>query len=71
MAAPGTVIPFQIGDLNGYGISPLSSPIKSVVRTLSIEHRTTAGTDDGQPLPPLIENAVMWHVVRRADGHTI
>jgi hypothetical protein len=27
--------------------------------------------DDGQPLPPLIEDGVAWHVVRRANGRTI
>jgi hypothetical protein len=27
--------------------------------------------DDGQPLPPLIEDGVAWHVVSRADGRTL
>jgi hypothetical protein len=27
--------------------------------------------DDGQPLPPLIEDGVAWHVVRRADARTL
>jgi hypothetical protein len=27
--------------------------------------------DDGQPLPPFIEDGVVWNVVRRADGRTI
>ena len=71
MVTPGTAIPFQIGDLNGYGISPLASQIKSAVGTLCIEHSTAADMDDGQLSPPLIRNGVMWRVVRRADGHTI
>jgi hypothetical protein len=25
---------------------------------------------DGQPLPPLIEDGIAWHVVRRAGGRT-
>lgn len=37
MVALGTVIPFQIGDLSGYGISPLAPQIKSVVGALCIE----------------------------------
>jgi hypothetical protein len=27
--------------------------------------------DDGQALPPLIEDNVVWQVVHRADGRTI
>ncbi len=36
---------------------------------LCIEHSVTADMD-GQPLSPLIEDGVVWHVVRRIDGRT-
>jgi hypothetical protein len=36
--------------------------------TLIIEHVTTVDMRDGQPLPPFIDNGVIWHVVRRAGG---
>jgi hypothetical protein len=36
-----------------------------------IEHQTTADMDDGQVLPPLIENGIVWCVVRRAHGFTL
>jgi hypothetical protein len=39
-------------------------------QVLAIEHVVTRDMDDGQPLPPLIEDGVAWHVVRRADGRT-
>jgi len=35
---------------------------------LAIE--VTANMADGQPLPPLIENGVVWRLVRRAGGRT-
>jgi hypothetical protein len=38
---------------------------------LVIEHIVIADMADGQPLPPLIEDNIVWHVVRRADGYTI
>jgi hypothetical protein len=38
---------------------------------LCIEHSVTANMDDGQPLPPLIEDGFGWHVVRRAGSHTL
>jgi hypothetical protein len=39
---------------------------------LVIERVTTADMDDGQPLPPYIENGVVWHQVRRRpDGTTL
>jgi hypothetical protein len=38
---------------------------------LCIEHSVTVDMADGQPLPPLIENGVVWRVVRRANGRTI
>lgn len=37
---------------------------------LRIEHSVNADMADGQPLPPLIEDGVVWHVVRRANGRT-
>ena len=40
-------------------------------QTLAIEHAVTADMADGQPLPPLIEDGRVWHVVHRADGRTI
>lgn len=27
--------------------------------------------DDGQALPPFIDDNVVWHVVRRADGRSL
>jgi hypothetical protein len=47
------------------------SVVKPAVRTLCIEHSITADLADGQPLPPLIEDGHVWHVVRRADSRTI
>jgi hypothetical protein len=38
---------------------------------LRVEHATTVDMDDGQALPPLIEDGVVWHVVRRANGRTL
>jgi hypothetical protein len=38
---------------------------------LSVEHAVTADMADGQPLPPLIEDGIVWHVVRRANGCTV
>jgi hypothetical protein len=52
--------------------SPNKSPLRSVIPTptLCVEHAVTADMDDGQPLPPLIEDGVAWHAVRRIDGRT-
>jgi hypothetical protein len=36
-----------------------------------IEHATTADMDDGQPLPPFIEDGVIWHVARRSNNKTV
>jgi hypothetical protein len=39
---------------------------------LCIEHAVTANMDDGQQLPPFIEDNVVWHVVRRLpNGRTL
>jgi hypothetical protein len=38
-------------------------------RGIVVEYATTADMSDGQALPPLIENGVVWHIVRRSDGH--
>lgn len=43
----------------------------SVSPALCIEHSVTADMDDGQALPPLIEDGFTWHVVRRAKGRTL
>jgi hypothetical protein len=37
---------------------------------LYVEHCMTADMVDGQPLPPLIEDGVVWHVVRRSNRRT-
>jgi hypothetical protein len=37
---------------------------------LIIEHTTTVDMPDGQPLPPYINDDVVWHVVDRADART-
>lgn len=37
---------------------------------LIIEHTTTVDMPDGQPLPPWINDDVVWHVVDRADART-
>jgi hypothetical protein len=36
-----------------------------------IEHLITIDMDDGQPLPPLIEDGLVWHVVCRVPGQTL
>jgi hypothetical protein len=36
-----------------------------------IERTVTSDMDDGQPLPPLIEDGLVWRIVRRADGRTL
>jgi len=46
------------------------SIVKPAVGTLRIEHTITADMTDGQPLPPLIEDGVVWHLVKRANGCT-
>jgi hypothetical protein len=38
---------------------------------LCIELVETVDMDDGQPLPPLIEDAAVWHVVGRAGSRTL
>jgi hypothetical protein len=38
---------------------------------LRVEHALTADMADGQPLPPFIEDRIVWHLVRRADGRTL
>ena len=48
---------------------PGSAP--AVNGALIIEHLITSDMDDGQPLPPLIEDGLVWHVVRRAAGRTL
>jgi hypothetical protein len=55
--------------------APNKSPLTSMIRSnatpaLCIEHCVTADMADGQPLPPRIEDGVVWHVVHRADGCT-
>ena len=47
------------------------SPPKSSIPYLPREYRTTADMDDGQPLPPFIEDGVPWRVVMRVGGYTI
>jgi hypothetical protein len=37
---------------------------------LTIEHAITADMADGQPLPPLIEDGIVWCRVRRDGGRT-
>jgi hypothetical protein len=46
-------------------------PGPAVNGALIIEHLITCDMDDGQPLPPLIEDGLAWHVVRRAAGCTL
>jgi hypothetical protein len=38
---------------------------------IAIDHVVTADMDDGQPLPPFIEDGVVWCVVRRQHGRTL
>jgi hypothetical protein len=38
---------------------------------LRVELSMTADMPDGQPLPPPSDCAVIWHVVRRDDSHTL
>jgi hypothetical protein len=33
--------------------------------SIIIEHIVTADMDDGQPLPPYIEDNIVWHIVHR------
>jgi hypothetical protein len=50
---------------------PFHSSIQVCARQwLAIEHAVTADMADGQPMPPLIEDGLVWHMVRRADEHT-
>jgi hypothetical protein len=64
---------------NGFGLGskqPLPnkasrfSVVKLAVRSLCIEHSITADMADGRPLPPLIKDGVVWHVVSRTNGRT-
>ena len=59
-------------------ISSDPNKIKNDARTeiecgiyLIIEHLITADMDDGQPLPPLIEDGIIWCVVCRASSRTL
>jgi hypothetical protein len=45
--------------------------IKHLRHALKIEHAITSDMPDGQPLPPFIEDGLIWRVVRRADGRTL
>jgi hypothetical protein len=47
------------------------SQADSVGNHLKIEYATTCDLDDGQVCPPWIEDNVVWHVVRRANGRTL
>jgi hypothetical protein len=38
---------------------------------LFVEYADTADMDDGQPLPPFIDDGVVWRVVRRMAGRTL
>jgi hypothetical protein len=38
---------------------------------IAIDHVVTADMDDGQPLPPFIEDGVVWCVVRRRYRRTL
>jgi hypothetical protein len=38
--------------------------------TLFIEHAVTADMNDGQPLPPFIENGVIWYAIQRSNNKT-
>jgi hypothetical protein len=38
---------------------------------LIVDYADTADMDDGQPLPPYLDENVVWHVVRRQRGHTV
>jgi hypothetical protein len=49
---------------------PRRAPSRAVTPALWIEHSATVDMADGQPLPPLIEDGVVWHLVRRANGCT-
>lgn len=49
----------------------LSDETSNHLCQLAIEHAVTADMDDGQPLPPFIEDGYVWHVVRRAGGRTL
>ena len=51
--------------------TPSLANASSQTLALCIEHVVTADMDDGQPLPPLIEDGFRWHVVRRAKGRTL
>jgi hypothetical protein len=36
---------------------------------LAVEYAVTADMEDGQPLPPLIVDGIVWGVVRRLPGN--
>jgi hypothetical protein len=44
-----------------------STPISRVV----FDHTTTVDMDDGQALPPFLEDNHVWHIVRRREGRTL
>lgn len=37
---------------------------------IAVEHAATVDMDDSQPLPPFMEDGVLWGVVNRANGTT-
>lgn len=51
--------------------TPSLASASSQTLALCIEHVVTADMDDGQQLPPLIEDGFRWHVVHRAKGSTL
>jgi hypothetical protein len=51
--------------------TPPALPIVLARQALFVEQACTADMEDGQPLPPLIEDSCVWHVVRRSKGRTL
>jgi hypothetical protein len=47
------------------------TPAGAICPTLVIERAVTADMDDGQPMPPFIDDGVVWHVARRANGRML
>jgi hypothetical protein len=70
----GLAVPLPVGAPSENRCRPAHSAarvIAAATYTLVIEHLVTVDMDDGQPLPPYIDDDVIWSIVRQADGHTL
>jgi hypothetical protein len=57
-------------DVSGGGNTPPVANRRHLVEIV-VKHAVTVDLADGQPLPPFMEDGVVWCVVRRQHGRTL